>query len=197
MKLISYNSSESGGMNGSYSSTSIAYTDDGRCEVNTANRPFHSQPIRRVRYYAEGLLEKLSEVCERYDVIHWTDLPQQKVTMYDAPSGSDCFVFDNGTKIVLESGMIYTQQIRDMYDELKPLIKVSENYGVDVMVTEEPGIMTMGMMFGQTNRTVEVKCTSGKDEDMSTWAKFCDSCGANFTGNQKFCAECGSPRKKG
>lgn len=30
MKLISYSSSESGGMNGSYSSTYIAYSDDGR-----------------------------------------------------------------------------------------------------------------------------------------------------------------------
>lgn len=196
MKLIAYSSSESGGMNGGYSSTSVIYTDDGRCKVNIAGRTFHSQPTKRVTYYADGLLDKMSAVCEQYRVSDWTDLPDQKVFMYDAATSSDCFTFENGTKITLGSGKQYPENAREVFQEINKLIAESETYGVDVEITEEELFGTMGMM--QLNHTVnsDKLQTAGKQEtDTSGWAKFCADCGTEFTGNQKFCAECGSLRR--
>lgn len=203
MKLIAYNSSEGGGMNGGYSSISIAYTEDGRCVVIKSNRAFHNQPMRTVKYFADGLLERLSEVCRRYDVIHWTDLPAQTAAMLDAPSGSDCFTFEDGTKIVINNGAIHPQKVRDMYQEFMPLIRESEAYGTNAEATEEkPAAMTMGMFFAQTNQVYKVQTSDrptesvGRNNDTSEWAGFCGNCGAKFSGNQKFCAECGEMRQK-
>lgn len=196
MKLISYSSSESGGMNGSYSSTYIAYTDDGRCKVDIANKPFYSQPIKRVRYYADGLLENLSEVCARYNVIDWTDLPDQQVFIYDAPTFSDCFTFENGTKIALGSGKQYPRQFHEMNRELEKLIRESESYGVDLEITEEASLVTMGMMPGPVAQPVNFQDVGRQGEESAKLAKFCTNCGAEFIGNQKFCAECGSVRQK-
>lgn len=199
MKLISYSSSESGGMNGSYSSTYIAYSDDGRCKVDIANRTNHSQPIKRVKYYADGLLEKLSEVCERYDIISWTDLPDQIVVMRDAPTVSECFTFENGTKIALGSGKQYPGLFHEMNQELEKFIRESESYGVDLEVIEETPFITMGMMGAQVDKPVmpiNVQNASSRSEGTIKWAKFCSDCGTEFMGNQKFCAECGSARPK-
>lgn len=204
MKLIAYSSSEGGGMMGGYSSTSIAYTDDGRCKVNKAGRTFHSEPIRKETYYADGLLEKLSEVCERYRVIEWENLPGETVTMLDAPSGSDSFTFENGTKIILESRRIYPGYVYEMHQEVNKLIEESKRYGVDFEVTEEAASM---LMFGQMMKTGKVEDVNGQNPgtvqtitsqnpESIKWAKFCAICGTEFQENQKFCSECGSVRPK-
>lgn len=196
MRLIAYSSSESGGMMGGYSSTNITYTEDGRCQVNISNRPFHSQPLTHVKYYADGLLEKLSEVCERYNVISWTDLPEQKIIMLDAANNTDNFTFEDGTKIVLGSRIQYPEHASEMYEEFNKIIRESEGYGVDREVTEEEPFMSMEMMAFQVDKPVKDQTTAGNVEDTSIWARFCVNCGAEFIENQKFCAECGSVRPK-
>lgn len=197
VKLISYSFSEHGGMNGGRESTYIAYTDDGRCHVDMSSKPFHSQPITRVRYDSDGLLEKLSEVCERYHVTSWTDLPDQQMTMYDAPTVSICFTFENNIIISLGSRKQYPVQFHEMYQELNKLIQESEDNAIDrtVEVIEEKPFM--GMMMPELNgKTISVQESGNQGEDITKWAKFCINCGAKFTGNQKFCPECGSVRPK-
>ena len=199
MKLIAYYSSEHGGMLGGYSLTEIAYTSDGRCKVHTAGRTFHSEPITHKRYYADGLLEKLTVVCERYNVISWTDLPKSNIFMHDAPSGSDKFTFEDGTKIILGSDMQYPAHASDMFGELKQLISESLNYSVDLEVTEEAPGFAMGMMGMMTNmpqNPVKVQKAPDQADGTTKWASFCVDCGAKFMGSQRFCAECGSVRKK-
>lgn len=197
MKLIAYSSSESGGMLGGRSSKSIAYTDDGRCKVKISGKTFHSEPIKHVTYYADGLLDKLSEVCERYNVISWTDLPDQTIAMHDAAKSRDSFTFENGTIITLSSEKQYPKQAREMYGELNRLIEESESYGVDAEVTiEENSFATMGMMSFQTAGPVQAQKVGTQGEDVSQWAKVCACCGTKFEGNQKFCAECGAVRQK-
>lgn len=147
MKLIDYNASVSGGMMGGYSLTSVTYTQDGRCLVSTVSRDFHSSPTRKEKYYADGLLDKLSEVCERYQVIQWTDLPEQDMRMCDAADSSQCFTFEDGTKICLDTKKRYPLSAPDMFGELNELIRNSESYGVDKEVTiEENTMMPLGMM---------------------------------------------------
>lgn len=198
MKLIAYNSSESGGMLGSYASTKIFYTSDGRCRVDTASKVLHSDPITHVTYYADGLLEKLSEVCERYNVIGWTDLPENNIFMHDSSSKKDNFSFEDGTIIVLGSSKKYPEHAGEMYGELKQLINDSENYAVDLEVTEESSIFTMGMMGKMPNMTpnmVNVIKPANQNDESIKWAQYCVDCGAKFNGSQRFCAECGSVRK--
>lgn len=200
MKLIAYSSSESGGMMGGYSSTHIFYTEDGRCKVETAGRTYHSQPIEHITYYADGLLEKLSEVCEKYNVDNWKDLPYDKINMLDAALSSKNFKFENGDNITLDSDKIYPQNIelmcRDMYQEIIALIDDSKNYGIDKKITEEEPVMSMGMM-GMMGMTLQ-QAVQPVREQASTFqeAKFCNICGAKFLDEQKFCAECGAPRNK-
>lgn len=151
MKLVAYNSSETGGMNGVYSLISVFYDKDGRCKVEIAHRSFHNQPTKYTNYYAEGLLEKLSEVCERYNVISWTNLPANNMFLHDAPTINDCFSFENGTKISLGSKTQYPLEAFDLFQEIKSLISESESYCVEKEVREEaPAPLAMGMMQFQT-----------------------------------------------
>ncbi len=208
MRLIAYSSSEGGGMNGSYSSYDIAYTGDGRCRVQISSRAFHNQPIIDTRYYAEGLLEKLSNVCERYNVSSWVNLPDCEIFMHDAPSGNNTFTFEDGTRINLGSGKIYPEQANEMLRELYGLIRESRNYGVDLQITEGApfAMMSMGMMAGQPAPAKTTEAASQTDEGASIiqssegnepkWVKYCSQCGAKFNENQKFCAECGCIREK-
>lgn len=197
MKLIAYSISEGGGMNGGYFSTSIAYTDDGRCRVSTSTRPFHNQPTRHVRYFSDGLLDKLSLVCERYNVISWTNLPEHKIFMHDAATTNICYTFENGTKIVLGDRTMYPEYFSEMHQEFNKLIDEAEQINVEEKIEETLPFLTMGMMAAQLNQPkatwVPVSQTT---EDPAAWAKFCADCGAKFTGNQKFCPECGSVRQK-
>lgn len=195
MRLIAYSSSEGGGMNGSFSSTSVSYTNDGRCRVNTDNRPFHNQPIKHVKYYADGLLEKLSEVCERYNVSNWTDLPEQNMFMYDAPTSNVYFTFEDGTKIDLGSRKQYPKQAHELFREIDDLIAESKDYAVDVEVVEEPA-MTMGMSMGMSMMAVSDNFVKAPESAEMKWSKFCASCGERFTGDEKFCAHCGTKREK-
>lgn len=225
MKLIEFRASESGGMNGSRSSTSVAYTDEGRCKVNIVSKPFHNQPTTHVKYYADGLLDKLSEVCERYHVIEWKDLPEQDLFMHDAPTIYEHFTFEDGTKIDLGSKKKYPEHAGDMFHELYRLIDESESYSVnrEVLVEEDSpmmmgmmpfGMMSMGMMsegmkFDQTppggndqkaggsgSGSSSVSNGGNQGEEAVKWAKFCNQCGTPFEGNQKFCSECGAIRNK-
>lgn len=197
MRLITYSMSESGGMNGSYLSKYIAYTDDMSCKVEIVDKPFHNQPTKRVKYYADGLLEKLSEVCEKYNVISWTDLPEQQIFMHDAAAVSICFTFENGVKIGLGSGKRYPEHFHEMYQELEKLIRESENYGTDLAeVTEETPFMAMGMMMSSMGQSLCGQTPERQEKENTEWAKFCANCGAKFMENQKFCAECGSVRSK-
>lgn len=207
MRLIAYSSSEGGGMNGSYSSCDIAYTGDGRCRVQISSRAFHNKPTVNTRYYAEGLLEKLSNVCERYNVSSWENQPDRETFMYDATSGSKTFIFEDGTRINLGSGKIYPEQANEMFQELYGLIRESRDYGVDLEITEDSpfAMMSMGMMAGQPAPAKTKEAASPADGGVSRvqssegnepkWAKYCSQCGAKFNENQKFCAECGCIRE--
>lgn len=195
MKLIAYETTRGGGMLGGYSSTSVTYTDDGRCKVDISGKTYHSEPIKHEVYYADGLLEKLSEVCKRYNVVTWTDIAGEKTGMLDEASSNDNFIFEDGTKIVIESGRIYPGYVHEMYCDFNQLIKESKDYGVDYKVTEEAPMM-MGMMAAQMEGLFKVQYAGSQNKEVSKWAKFCVNCGAEFTGDQKFCAECGSMRQK-
>lgn len=196
MKLIAYKTARYGGMLGGHSSTSVTYTDDGRCKVDSSGKTYHSEPITHEIYYAEGLLEKLSEVCERYHVITWTDIAGEKIRMLDEASGSDNFTFEDGTKITIESGRIYPGYVHEMYCEFKQLIEESKSYGVDFEVTEEAPMMMMGMMTAQKEGFGRTQHVVRENMEASKWAKFCTNCGTEFKGEQKFCVECGSMRQK-
>lgn len=196
MKLISYNSSESGGMLGGYSSTSISYTDDGRCKVVIANRINHSQPIERMTYYAEGLLEKLSEVCERYEVGSWKDLPELDMHVLDEASRSQSFLFENGPDVVLDNKKMYPQCAHEVFQEINRLIKESKSYGANVEITEEQPMLAMGMMAFQTSAASKVTDSSSKGSAAAKWANFCANCGTKFMVDQKFCSECGAARPR-
>lgn len=203
MKLIAYNKTERGGMTGGYSSTSIAYTREGRCQVHIKVQSYHSQPTFFERYYADGLLEKLSLLCERYHTTEWTNLPDSDIRMYDAPSGSIRFTFEGGTEIVLGSRKKYPDQFHEMYQELAELINESKAYAVERETGEEApfmGPLTMGSMFDLQKNMQAASVPAGKpadqNESSANWAKFCGNCGAEFQGTQRFCAECGSPRQR-
>lgn len=196
MKLIAYSSTESGGMTGNYSSTSVTRTRDGRCRVEIARKDFHSEPLRRVKYYADGLLEKIGEVCERYEIINWTDLPELDIFMHDASRHSQSFIFEHGPDIILDSKKMIPPAAHEMYQEIDRLILESESYGTDVEITEDTPLPPMGMMAWQTEQTAKVQDSGSPDTGTSRWAKFCTSCGTRFHEEQKFCAECGSSRKK-
>ncbi|MCQ2519046.1 MAG: hypothetical protein MJ107_00805 [Lachnospiraceae bacterium] len=198
MKLIAYSTASSGGMLGGRSSTSVFYTDDGRCKVEITDKPAHNQPTTHKKYYADGLLEKLSEICERYNVAGWTNLTGESISMLDAASGSDKFTFENGTTVILESKMAYPQYVYEMFQEFRELIKDFKGSDVEVEVTEDAPFTfaSMGMMGFQTANNVNPKVDERRDQDVSDWAKFCRNCGTKFEGNQKFCAECGSVREK-
>ena len=202
MRLISYSSGESGSMMGGRSSLSISYTDDGRCRVSSSQSVGQSLTTKCVTYYAEGLLDKLSEVCERYNVIEWKDVPGPKIFMVDAGTSRQTFSFENGVKICFESGKRYPEYAGDMFSEIDALITESESYAVDVEVSEETfgmgmmGMMgMMNMMNDQNKQVVKDPDYFKRNEDTSAWAGVCDGCGTPFTGAQKFCAECGAARR--
>lgn len=194
MKLVAYSSSESGGMNGGRSLTSITYTGEGRCKVTTANKPFHNQPTRHENYYADGLLEKLSAVCERYNVISWTDLPDNEIILLDGATSSENFTFNNGITITLGSRKKYPPNAHEMFEELKELIEESLNYGTEMEVTIEEPMAPMSLMEFQMNMHAKKQDTGKQETETANLAKFCSNCGAKFTGDQKFCAECGAKR---
>ncbi|MCQ2543376.1 MAG: hypothetical protein MJ126_04365 [Lachnospiraceae bacterium] len=204
MKLISYNTSKAGGMLGGFSSTSITHTEDGRCKVIISNKYTHNDPCIKETYYADGLLEKLSEICERYNIINLKEMPGQTIVMLDDPSGQTSYEFEDGTKIVLEKGKIYPDFDYNMFHEFNELIEESKSYGVDMEVTQETfgmpmgmmGMMGMSMLNGQVTKIDKALDNASQSEDDSKWARFCSNCGNEFVGKQKFCAECGSPRPK-
>lgn len=201
MKLISYSSITGGGMAGGHSSTFITYTEDGRSKVETSDKPYHSSSTTHVIYYAEGLLEKLSDVCERYNVITWTYLPDNDILVYDEASSTDHFIFEDGTDIVLGNRTKSPTEAREMYHEFVALIKDSINYATELKeehIKEQPFLMMgmMGQMPSMADVRFDVPKTDTPKEDASTWAKFCKECGAEFKGSQKFCPECGALRPK-
>lgn len=199
MKLVAYTSGEGGGMLGGHSSTSVNYTGDGRCQVLLMNRLTHNHPYEKVKYYADGLLEKLNEVCERYNVSSWTDLPGEEIAMLDSPSRSENFTFLGGTRIAFDNRRIYPDYVWEMLREIKQLIEESKKYAVDVEVSEEVPLMAMSMMsmndINAGNKADNVQKESVQDDDVK-WAKFCIDCGTKFVGDQKFCGECGAVRQK-
>lgn len=192
VKLISYSSSQGGGMLGGYSSTSITYSEDGRCKVSCSNKPMHNQPTEHITYYADGLLEKFSELCERYNVISWTDLPDLNITMLDAGTSTDTFTFEGGTIISLSSGKQLPVQARIMFQELAELLNEAKDNALDIEVIQvEENMMPMGMMGNQLLKNAE---TNIQSINAPQSAKFCSNCGSKFSGEQKFCPECGTKR---
>lgn len=194
VKLIAYSSSQGGGMMGGYSSMSISYAEDGRCKVSSSNKLMHNQPTEHVVYYADGLLEKLSELCERYNVISWTDLPDLNITMYDAATSTDTFTFEDETRISLCSDKQLPAQAHTMFRELAELVKDARSQAADIEVTQvEENMMFMGMMGNQAVQSPKIETQS---MDNTQWARFCSNCGSKFNGEQKFCSECGTKRAK-
>jgi len=195
MKLIAYSTGKAGGMCGSNSSTSITYTEDGRCKVSNSERPLQSQTTRIETYFADGLLQKLSEICERYHVIEWTDLPDEDIFMHDASTYSETFTFENGTKISLGSRKKTPAQAGEMAREINELIMESRKYGTDAEVTEE-SFLAMGMMMtGIGSDFSKGQEIANQGKRTIQLAKFCKNCGTPFEGIQKFCTECGSARE--
>lgn len=198
MKLIAYNSSKGGGMTGGHSSISIKYSEDGRCKVCSSIKTMHSQPTEQMTYYADGILDKLGELCERYNVINWTNLPDLDLKMYDGETSSDTFIFEDGIKINLNSGKQLPDQACQMFQELLELVNEYKDKAnnIEVIQVEENmmmGMMNMSLMNNQTLKKTEVNV---QNIDITKFDKFCSECGSEFNGNQKFCSECGATRKE-
>lgn len=200
VKLVAYSSSKSGGMMGGCSSTSIVYTGDGRCKVSSSSRFMHNQPLIRETYYSEGLLEKLSALCERYHVMDWTDLPDLNLTVYDEAAVTYCFTFGGGNVVSLGSGKRFPDQAGEMFRELAELIKEARDNAADLEVTQvEENLMNMSLadaMRMMNNQMVESPETKSQSICPAKMARFCSNCGYQFEGEQKFCPECGTARAK-
>ena len=209
MKLIAYVKSSSGGMMGGAAYEEIKYTEEGKCYFYSRNKQMHSSPTVTNKYYADGLLDKLSAVCERYNVSSWYNLPDTDIFMYDAASTSITFTFEDGTNISIGDRTKCPDMWLDFWDEFRELIKQSKDYAVDeVTETEESvnmfgmGMMAMGMMGDpmSNNMIVNVQndtnCNNATSIEESKWAKFCIECGNGFSGAERFCGNCGAPRQK-
>lgn len=204
MKLIRFDNSSGGGMRGENSRITVHYTADGKCLVNSSGKDAWNTPTYIKNYYADGLLDKIGEVCERYAVHTWTDLPNNDFFMLDAPSRTVNFIFDDGTKIKLTNNTRTPDAWREVSSAISELIEESETYGIDAAVELSP----FGMMMGKTE-IIRVQPKSGAAAPAAPAsaptaevapdapapekkAKFCPTCGYKAGGNSKFCPECGA-----
>lgn len=192
----------------------IEYTKDGKCLFDSLEKSRHDSPVYVKKYFAEGLLDKIGEVCERYNIISRTNLQKSNIVMYDAPSYYYTFMFEDGTRITFGSDTECPAQWPDAHGEINELIKESENYGTDVeeekvssdvpgtpMANMQSGIM--GGMMGYMETVINLKLADERSKAQSDtpspasgWVAFCSQCGTQFKDGQRFCSECGAVRSR-
>lgn len=192
MKLIRYSVSSGGGMLGGNYSKRVEYDKNGKCFVEEKSKMTHSDPTYTTSYYADGLLEKLSILCDKYSVRGWTDLPDNDMKMLDGESHNYSFTFDDGLSIKFGDDKKSPEGWRDFWNEASKLFDEAENSAINKKTTKEEN---GPFMFGFMNKTSMVEFQQIKPQVL-TKPKFCSMCGAKFDNdNQDFCPNCGAVRK--
>ncbi len=194
MKLISYYRYSSGTMMGGRSSFTVSYTPEGRCLCESQSKSSANLPLYVTRYYADGLLEKMDSVCEKYRVYSWTDLPEAvNFGMMDGGASGTVFRFEDGTEILLGDGKLPPAESIALWEEIGALLKEAEAYGVDA--GPKPSSLPEG--FELQNSMLahfyeELVYVPFGQKAAAPAPKFCSCCGNRLEPGQAFCGECGA-----
>ena len=174
--LLSYSSTSSGGMMGSYYSDELSFKDN---TFTVINQNWHHGKKTKTIYKADKKeVEKIKKIITDNNLAVWNELPVDQSIIFDAPTSSIYLKYEK-VSVSISTRVILDKEEMDLLHEVNTMIAS--------FIDDKNKISEEVLVEGEDNPMLSM-CNPDKELKPQ---KFCPECGKVVEKEKKFCPDCG------